>query len=197
MKTKNKQVASGSGADDEVVTWAYYDQLSFLDGTLEPRKGYAFYNTSQHSFLYVLQPCFVAHHHAAATSSLAGGPFRLRRRRRGVAQQQHEGGAASCGRAYSQEGQAGEAFAVRVVLAICALHNYVIDESAGEAPATMADTGLGNDDNGRWRQQGAPLMPLANRATGNRPTQAAVNMRRLLVDFFNGPGAVEWQDEYA
>ncbi|KAH7716317.1 nuclease HARBI1-like protein [Aphelenchoides avenae] len=85
----------------------------------------------------------------------------------------------------------------RVVLAICALHNYVIDESAGEAPATMADTGLGNDAKGCWRQQGAPLMPLANRATGNRPTQAAVNMRRLLVDFFNGPGAVEWQDEYA
>ena len=85
---------------------------------------------------------------------------------------------------------------VRIVLAICALHNYVIDEAADQGPA-LADTGLGNDDNGRWRQQAPPMMPLPARRNGNRPTQAAINMRQMLVDFFNGQGAVEWQNDYA
>ena len=87
---------------------------------------------------------------------------------------------------------------VRIVLAICALHNYVIDEvTTRDGPTAQADSGIGNDDNGWWRQQGQPMMPLPPRRNGNRPTQAALDMRQMLLEFFNGEGAVEWQDDYA
>ena len=86
---------------------------------------------------------------------------------------------------------------VRIVLAICALHNYLIEETSEQTPASLADTGVGNDDNGRWRQQAPPLASLPPRRIGNRPTQAAVDMRQMLIDFYNGVGAVEWQNDFA
>jgi hypothetical protein len=47
VKTKNRRVASGSAATDgEASTWPYFGMMAFLDGTLEPRKGYAVPNPS-------------------------------------------------------------------------------------------------------------------------------------------------------
>jgi len=40
-------------------------------------------------------------------------------------------------------------------------------------------------------------MPLPPPRRGGRPTQAALDMRQMLVEFFNGVGAVEWQRDYA
>lgn len=40
VKTKNKKTPSGSASTEgEASSWAYYGIMSFLDGSLEPRKG--------------------------------------------------------------------------------------------------------------------------------------------------------------
>lgn len=79
-----------------------------------------------------------------------------------------------------------------IVKAVTALHNFCIDESAA---ATMADAG--DDNNGAWRVGGQPLesAPVRN-GRGNRSKEEAQNMRRELIAYFSGEGAVEWQDEY-
>ncbi|KAH7699962.1 nuclease HARBI1-like protein [Aphelenchoides avenae] len=84
-----------------------------------------------------------------------------------------------------------------ITKATCALHNFVIDEDKIHSPSAQADTGLGNEDNGRWRREIDPLSSANVRArNANRATMDAQNMRQDLVAFFNGPGSVEWKNEY-
>lgn len=84
-----------------------------------------------------------------------------------------------------------------IVKAICAHHNFVIDVDKIHSPLIQAVTGLGNEDNGRWGREIDPLSSANVRARGaNRATVEAQNMRKDLVAFFSGPGAVEWQNEY-
>ncbi|KAH7699250.1 nuclease HARBI1-like protein [Aphelenchoides avenae] len=83
-----------------------------------------------------------------------------------------------------------------ITKAICALHNFVIDEDKIHSPSAQADTGLANEDNSRWRREIDPLSSANVRARGGRATLDARNMRQDQLAFFNGPGAVEWQNEY-
>ncbi|KAH7693745.1 nuclease HARBI1-like protein [Aphelenchoides avenae] len=84
-----------------------------------------------------------------------------------------------------------------ITKAICPLHNFVIDEDKIHTPTAQADTGLENEDNGRWRREIDPLSSANVRARGGRATLDAQNMRQDLVAFFNGPGAVRWQNQYS
>ena len=81
-----------------------------------------------------------------------------------------------------------------IVEAICCLHNFVIDTSP-EGALSLAD--IGEDDNGRWRQEAHALPQAqvhANRA--NRASDAAMKMRETLANYFSGEGALDWQVEH-
>ncbi|KAH7714211.1 nuclease HARBI1-like protein [Aphelenchoides avenae] len=81
-----------------------------------------------------------------------------------------------------------------IVKAVCALHNFVIDETpSGDAhPTAMADDG--DDDNGRWRSEVPTLLQANIRRRGNnRPAQSAVDFRDSLIEYFVQEGAVQWQ----
>lgn len=81
-----------------------------------------------------------------------------------------------------------------IVKAICALHNFLIDEtpSGEQHPSAMADSG--DDDNGRWLLEVAPLpQALIRRRGNNRPSQASMDARDFLVNYFSHEGAVDWQ----
>ncbi|KAH7723751.1 nuclease HARBI1-like protein [Aphelenchoides avenae] len=73
----------------------------------------------------------------------------------------------------------------------CCLHNFLIDTSP-ESALILVDKG--DDDNGRWRQEG-PAFPQAqvqaNRA--NWASDAAMQMRETLANCFSGDGALGWQ----
>lgn len=75
-----------------------------------------------------------------------------------------------------------------LVQAVCCLHNYLLDEgdiySGGNLESEDPDEQLSQARNLR--------QPHANHA-GNAADQTRAN----LVEYFNGVGAVEWQDEYA
>lgn len=76
-----------------------------------------------------------------------------------------------------------------IVTAICCLHNYLIDE--GQAFTGGADLDDSEDPTVSLPQ----AMMRAPQANHSRV--AAEQARQKLVDFFNGAGAVEWQEEYA
>lgn len=72
-----------------------------------------------------------------------------------------------------------------VVKAVCCLHNYLIAE--GEAGQVISVEEL---ELGEQLRQATMRNPMAN-----HPANDATVNREHLVNFFNGVGAVEWQDE--
>lgn len=78
-----------------------------------------------------------------------------------------------------------------VVMACCALHNYLIDRNV-MAFTIDADAYL---ENGTWRhelQQG--MEPLQRRQGGNNPGRQPKAMQDHLCHWFNSVGGVEWQE---
>ena len=93
--------------------------------------------------------------------------------------------------------------AIKVTLACCALHNYVIKESArrGEASCGPGLIDVENEDGtvvpGTWRKEPTGLLDLigaeVNRA--NRPTRPAIAKRDDFRFYFSSnSGKVDWQD---
>lgn len=81
-----------------------------------------------------------------------------------------------------------------IVKAVCALHNFVIDETpTGELhPSVLADNG--DDDDGLWRSEVAALPQAPIRRRGNnRPTQISIDYRDSLVEYFVNESSVDWQ----
>lgn len=72
--------------------------------------------------------------------------------------------------------------------AICCLHNYLIEEG------DIANVGGGDVEDP------TAVLPQARnirQAHANNAGNAADATRKNLIAYFNGVGAVEWQDEYA
>lgn len=73
-----------------------------------------------------------------------------------------------------------------IVQAIVSLHNFLVDE--GDVAFSPGD---GEDRDAQLSQ--APNL-MNNHA--NRPADRAIQLRNKLKDFFNGVGAVDWQNDY-
>ena len=84
--------------------------------------------------------------------------------------------------------------AIDVVLAGCALHNFMrtrlpvytnhlLDKEVDETHEVIP---------GQWRQQGTT--EKVPNLRGNTSLACAKHQRDVLCDFVNGPGAVPWQD---
>jgi hypothetical protein len=76
--------------------------------------------------------------------------------------------------------------AVKIVRAVCVLHNFLRIEAKGaKNPVAMIDS---------WREKVAPLpqAPLRKRGA-NRFRDEAMNIREILIEYFNGVGSVKWQ----
>lgn len=84
-----------------------------------------------------------------------------------------------------------------VVLAICALHNYLRKRSTGYITPNLIDfeDGATHDlHKGDWRNDAVQLTKL--KSTGNKSsTTSAKTNRENYVEYFNADGKVHWQDE--
>lgn len=81
----------------------------------------------------------------------------------------------------------------KIILACCALHNYLRTEAtATYTPPGFADTVYPNGqiEDGLWRQEN-PMRQIQPPYRGY--TTAASSVRELFVDYFNDAGAVNWQ----
>lgn len=85
-----------------------------------------------------------------------------------------------------------------VVMACCLLHNYLRrNDSAEYAPASMLDRENPDDGSvipGEWRSGPPGLIPLQP-IQPQKPEGDAKRNRDRYMQYFNGPGAVAWQDE--
>ncbi|XP_068135972.1 uncharacterized protein [Hyperolius riggenbachi] len=84
-----------------------------------------------------------------------------------------------------------------IVMACCLLHNFLRRSNTAEyAPESMLD--LEDIDEariipGEWRNENPGLVPLQFMEPGKPEASAKLN-RKNYKTYFNGPGAVEWQD---
>lgn len=77
-----------------------------------------------------------------------------------------------------------------VTLAACTLHNYL---QTHKASGFTSDSDMAND--GSWRAvSSSGVRDLQCRTTGQNYSLAAADIRNNFCAYFNGPGAVEWQD---
>lgn len=90
--------------------------------------------------------------------------------------------------------------ATKIILACCCLHNMLRTEIVGRhmyTPSAFVD----EEDElmytirpGEWRQEPtAGMINLGNQG-GNRHANAALELRDKWCDYFNGVGAVPWQE---
>jgi len=87
-----------------------------------------------------------------------------------------------------------------IILAACALHNWLRTDSVGRGMYTPP-TSVDNEDiltgtlqPGVWRnEQGTGMRRLANQG-GNRHPVCALEIRNTFCEYFNNVGAVPWQD---
>lgn len=84
-----------------------------------------------------------------------------------------------------------------VILACCVLHNFMRTKS----PQTYTPPGFadcldpsGAVVDGTWRTQDPPVAHLRGKPI--RPAKCALKVRNELEQYFNGPGALGWQDNY-
>lgn len=76
-----------------------------------------------------------------------------------------------------------------IVKACCILHNLLRSKNENTNITVDSDNNLGN-----WRQ--FPTEGLRNiPQTPTRPAADAVQTRDDFKDYFNGPGAVTWQED--
>lgn len=87
----------------------------------------------------------------------------------------------------------------KLVLAMCALHNYLRDtQDTTYCPPGYADTVLPNGEvrEGFWRT-GDSVSPLASvDVTSRSMTVAGVELRDMLSEYFVSGGSVPWQERH-
>ncbi|KAK3928051.1 Chemotaxis protein CheA [Frankliniella fusca] len=87
-----------------------------------------------------------------------------------------------------------------IVLAVCCLHNWlrsdVVGRSMNTPPNFVDSEGVyaGRVNMGEWHDgNNAGLARLVHQG-GNRHAESALDLRNRWCEYFNGPGAVPWQD---
>lgn len=88
-----------------------------------------------------------------------------------------------------------------IILATLALHNWLRTDTVGRSMYTppqsldCEDIITGRVHPGEWRDryEGRGVMRLANQG-GNHHAVSALELRNILCEYFNGIGAVPWQD---
>lgn len=84
-----------------------------------------------------------------------------------------------------------------ITMAICVLHNFLMKRGAAYSSTHTFDsenpTTHDINRNGEWRDKAIPLVGLQN--TRQIPQLVAKQNRDAYSDFFNGEGAVPWQEE--
>lgn len=90
--------------------------------------------------------------------------------------------------------------ATKIILACCCLHNLLRTEVVGRQMYTPPqfldeeDELIGRFHSGEWRQEPALGIINLNKQGGNRHANAALQLRDEWCDYFNGVGAVPWQE---
>ena len=81
-----------------------------------------------------------------------------------------------------------------VILIRCSLHNYLIQNSPGYAPQGSMDMEVNGDLlHGSWRNEvGSSKLETLCKCKQRCPKNAE-DMRDIICDFVNGPGAISWQ----
>ena len=89
--------------------------------------------------------------------------------------------------------------AVKIVKAACVLHNWLLTRSDTEyfssAIIDKEDVGKYTFPPGSWRELESRGLSRLQSFPPRFPERNARELREYYVDFFNGPGAVTWQDE--
>lgn len=84
-----------------------------------------------------------------------------------------------------------------VVMACCLLHNYLRRCNTDEySPLSMLDRESTDDATflpGEWHTESAGFVPLQCMQTEKEESDAKLNRKKYMA-YFNGPGAVEWQN---
>jgi hypothetical protein len=87
-----------------------------------------------------------------------------------------------------------------ILRAITGLHNFLLEfATVAQHPARLADSGLSNENNGRWRQdvpKNLELQSYRMRGGPNKSSTTAKATRQNLLEYFNTSGKVVWQDDY-
>lgn len=90
--------------------------------------------------------------------------------------------------------------AIRITMTCCCLHNMLRSQCTNRAMYTPPnfldeeDELTGNMRFGEWRQEPVnALAPLCHQG-GNRHGNDACTLRNTWTEYFNGPGAVPWQE---
>lgn len=86
-----------------------------------------------------------------------------------------------------------------VVLACCILHNYLRKTCAPVyAPPGYGDwvDPQGEVIAGEWRADQANLLDGIAGSVARNPSLTAVDVRERFMNFFSGPGALDWQDRH-
>lgn len=84
-----------------------------------------------------------------------------------------------------------------IVLAACTLHNLLADENPArmQQAADREDPATHELQPGKWRQQVQEDTPQGiQRQRGNRSTHDGKQVREYLTEYYNGVGAVPWQN---
>ena len=83
-----------------------------------------------------------------------------------------------------------------IILSICCLHNFLIEESRPEcSPANTADQN--DEENGVWRKivgDAIQRAKITKQRTGRNKNSAKI-VREDLVQYVNNEGTVFWQDK--
>ena len=84
---------------------------------------------------------------------------------------------------------------IKVILACCSLHNFLMKKSANAyAPPGSVDTDVnGEVQQGSWRNENIASKLQSLPKTKQRCPKNAEEMRDLLCNYVNGPGAIPWQ----
>ena len=85
----------------------------------------------------------------------------------------------------------------KIVLAACALHNLLADQNPAriQQAADREDPTTHEVQPGEWRQQDQEnRLHATQRQSGNTGTAVGKRVREYLTEYYNGVGAVPWQN---
>lgn len=93
--------------------------------------------------------------------------------------------------------------ATKIVLATICIHNWLRSQTVGRGmytpPAFLneEDEMLGQLRPGEWREEASQGITILAHQGGNRHANNALNLRDQWCKYFNGVGAVPWQERIA
>jgi hypothetical protein len=87
----------------------------------------------------------------------------------------------------------GDVDLTKLIVKTCViLHNFLMDKKESSITGDLAMND--NVGNGNWRNENLPELPIITMQGSNNHSINASEIRDSFLSFFNGPGAVSWQN---